>query len=86
MTNDNDGILAGLYRECFSCTTCAMTSTYIRKNINFFSDRRTNMYVLEIFQNGNKFIWKMFLNSKELSPNQIVELYAENNLDRLIKA
>jgi hypothetical protein len=81
MVNDEHGILLGLYRESSSSETIEENANFIRKRIVIHNQD----YEIHETMIDRKRVWKVFMNSEELSREEILYLFAEANLRRQMK-
>ena len=82
MVNDDNGILAGLYRECDLVEKIEESSYSLKKNMKFGEE--TFVLIEQLVE--KQLIWKIY-NSKgeQLSREDVVNLYAIANLRRQMK-
>ena len=78
MKNDEYGILLGLFRESTSSKTIKETSDLIVKEIKF----RDKVYILHESVKNHIYEWSILDNGVELTNEEIINLYAYNNLKR----
>ncbi len=81
MIDDEHRILLGLYRESTSTSIVSETASQIIKNIVI--DEKT--YVAEEKTEDGHFFWKIFDEEHELSREEIEELYAMANMNRILR-
>lgn len=81
MVNDANGILLGLYRESTITRTVEQSDRSVKKELIFDSKQ----YTIIEDRDCNKLQWRVFDGEKELTMDEVITLYAENNLRRLLK-
>lgn len=81
MINDSEGILIGLYRESSSSKTVKKIDNFMVKEL-IFEDSK---YILTEEKIDQSVIWKIFDDERELSREEIVNLFAFWNLKHQIK-
>lgn len=79
MVDDPHSILIGLYRESTLCKTISSSKHYIEKEIYL---NRSKFTLKEEKSIEGNVIWRMFDNEKELSREEIVNLYTAANFLR----
>jgi hypothetical protein len=82
MVNDRENLLLGLYRESVSTETIEETSTRVVKRVTLMNKN----YMICEEKVDHNFVWKIYYGEKELTRDEIVELYAECNLRRQMVA
>jgi hypothetical protein len=82
MVNDSNSILLGLYREASFTRTIEESCDFSKKELFFDSKHYT---IIEERVDG-KLVWKVFDENRELNIDSIINIYAEHNLRRLMRA
>lgn len=82
MVNDANGILLGLYRESTLTRTVEESEKSVKKEL-FFNKKQ---YTITENRVGKKLLWRVFDGERELTMDEVINLYAENNLRRLMRS